>query len=97
MKLKQWNEAARDCRSALEIDNSLVKAHFFLGQCLMELEQYDDSITYLQRAHDISKEQKQNFGDDITAQIRFARKKKWTELEDKRILQESKFQSYLTR
>lgn len=63
----------------------------------MELEQFDDSIAYLQRAHDISKEQKQNFGDDITAQIRLARKKKWTDLEEKRILQESIFQSYLTR
>ncbi|KAL5282138.1 CHIP family protein [Megaselia abdita] len=96
LKLKQWNEAAKDCRSALEIDNSVVKAHFFLGQCLIELEQFDDAIAYLQRAHDISKAQKQNFGDDIAAQIRFARKKRWSELEEKRILQESKFQSYLS-
>uniref|UniRef100_T1GR99 Uncharacterized protein n=1 Tax=Megaselia scalaris TaxID=36166 RepID=T1GR99_MEGSC len=62
----------------------------------MEIEQYDDSIKHLQRAHDISKEQKQNFGDDITSQIRICRKKKWTQLEETRIFEESRFQAYLT-
>lgn len=39
-------------------------------------------------AHDLAKEQKQNYGDDIASQIRLARKKRWNIQEEKRITQE---------
>lgn len=97
LKLKRWEQSCQDCRRALDMDQNLVKAHFFLGQCLMELELYDESIKHLQRAFDLAKEQKQNFGDDITAQLRLARKKRWNVLEEKRICQEIELQSYLNR
>jgi len=45
-------------------------------------------------AYDLSKEQKKNFGDDITLQLRLAR---WNVLEEKRIQQEIELQSYLNR
>uniref|UniRef100_A0A1A9VZS6 E3 ubiquitin-protein ligase CHIP n=1 Tax=Glossina brevipalpis TaxID=37001 RepID=A0A1A9VZS6_9MUSC len=97
LKLKRWDLSCQDCRRALDIDANLLKAHFFLGQCLMELEMYDEAIKHLQRAFDLSKEQKQNFGDDITSQLRLARKKRWNVLEEKRICQEIELQSYLNR
>ncbi|XP_055922154.1 E3 ubiquitin-protein ligase CHIP [Eupeodes corollae] len=97
LKLKRWDQSCQDCRRALDIDPSLVKAHFFLGQCLMELELYDEAIKHLQRAYDLAKEQKQNFGDDITSQLRLARKKRWNVMEEKRICQEIELQSYLNR
>lgn len=43
-------------------------------------------VCYL--AHDLAKEQKQNYGDDIASQIRLARKKRWNMQEEKRITQE---------
>ncbi|XP_036341890.1 E3 ubiquitin-protein ligase CHIP-like [Rhagoletis pomonella] len=48
-------------------------------------------------AFDLSKEQKQNFGDDITSQLRLARKKRWSLLEEKRICHEIELQSYLNK
>lgn len=97
MKLKKWEQSCQDCRRALDIDQSLVKGHFFLGQSLMELELYDEAIKHLQRAHDLAKEQKRNFGDDIAVQLRLARKKRFQLQEEKRICQEIELQSYLNR
>lgn len=48
-------------------------------------------------ANDLAREQKLNFGDDIAAQIRVARKKRWNVQEEKRISQEIELQTYLNR
>lgn len=77
------------------MDKNLVKGHFFLGQCLMEMDLYDEAIKHLQRAHDLAREQKRNFGDDIAAQLRLARKKRWNMQEEKRICQEIELHAYL--
>lgn len=79
------------------MDPNLVKGHFFLGQSLLELDLYDESIKHLQRACDLAKEQKRNFGDDIASQLRLARKKRFQVQEEKRISQEIELQSYLNR
>ena len=57
----------------------------------------DDAIKHLQRANDLAKEQKLNFGDDIAIQLRIARKKRWNIQEEKRIHQEIELQTYLNR
>ena len=36
-----------DCRRAIELDPKLVKANFFMGQALTELENYDEAIQAL--------------------------------------------------
>ncbi|PRD21218.1 UNVERIFIED_CONTAM: STIP1-like and U box-containing protein 1 [Trichonephila clavipes] len=97
IKLHQWELAGQDCRRALELDCSSVKGHFFYGQSLIALENYDEAIKYLQRASDLAKDQRLNFGDDIASQLRIAKKKRWTVQEDKRINQEIELQSYLNR
>lgn len=79
------------------MDSSLVKGHFFLGQALLEMENYDEAIKHLQRANDLAKEQKLNFGDDIASQLRRARKKRWNVQEEKRITQEIELLTYLTK
>lgn len=48
-------------------------------------------------AYDLSREQSMNFGDDITCQLRIAKKKRWNELEEKRISQEIELLTYLNR
>lgn len=97
LKLKQWELSCQDCRRALDMDLNLVKGHFFLGQALLELEFYEEAIKHLQRANDLAKEQKLNFGDDIASQLRIAKKKRWNVLEEKRISQEIELQTYLNR
>ncbi|CAD5117929.1 DgyrCDS6674 [Dimorphilus gyrociliatus] len=95
LKLKNWEKTCLDCKSALELDGNLVKGHFFQGQALLEMKLYDEAIACLTRAQALAKEQKLNFGDDITAAIRLARKRKFHSLEDKRIQQEIELQTYL--
>ncbi|XP_013097954.1 E3 ubiquitin-protein ligase CHIP [Stomoxys calcitrans] len=97
LKLKRWELSCQDCRRALDLEPNMLKAHFFAGQSLMEMELYEEAITHLQRAYDLSKEQKQNFGDDITSQLRLARKKRWRALEEKQISREIELQTYLNR
>jgi STIP1 homology and U-box containing protein 1 len=48
-------------------------------------------------AHDLAKEQKLNFGDDVASQLRLARKKRWNVEEERRVCQEIELQSYLNR
>lgn len=48
-------------------------------------------------AHELAKEQKLNFGDDITSALRKAKKKRFATLEEKRITQEVELQSYLNK
>ncbi|XP_014260623.1 STIP1 homology and U box-containing protein 1 isoform X2 [Cimex lectularius] len=97
LKLKRWDSSCQDCRKALDMDSSLVKGHFFLGQALLEMENYDEAIKHLQRANDLAKEQKLNFGDDIASQLRIARKKRWNVQEEKRITQEIELLTYVTK
>lgn len=97
IKMKRWDSCCTDCRRALDMDPKLVKGHFFLGLSLLEQEAYDESIKHLTRAHDLAREQKLNFGDDIASQLRLARKKRWNIQEDKRICQEIELKSYLNR
>lgn len=49
LKMQQPEQALADCRRALELDGQSVKAHFFLGQCQLEMESYDEAIANLQR------------------------------------------------
>jgi len=49
LKLKRWEAVCQDSRRALDVDSTLVKGHFFLGQALVELENYDEAIKHLQR------------------------------------------------
>ncbi|ESO87455.1 hypothetical protein LOTGIDRAFT_127906 [Lottia gigantea] len=97
LKQRQWDFASKDCHRALDLDRLLVKGHFFLGQSLVEQGLYDEAIASLKKAFDLAKDQKLNFGDDITGALRLAKKKRWNKLEDKRIQQEICLQSYINK
>lgn len=95
LKLKRWDLSCQDCRHALDMDPCLVKGHFFLGLALLELESYDEAIKHLQRAVDLAKEQKLNYGDDLTSVLRQARKRRFQLKEEQRLAQEIDLQTYL--
>ncbi|XP_069502176.1 E3 ubiquitin-protein ligase CHIP isoform X1 [Ambystoma mexicanum] len=97
LKMQQHDKALADCKHALELDSQSVKAHFFLGQCQLEQENYDEAIANLQRAYNLAREQRLNFGDDIPSALRIAKKKRWSNIEEKRINQENELHAYLTR
>ncbi|KAK7493272.1 hypothetical protein BaRGS_00015398 [Batillaria attramentaria] len=97
LKLRSWELAAQDCQRALELDRNLVKGHFFLGQAMVEMSMYDEAISHLMKAHDLAKEQKLNFGDEVTSALRHAKKRRWNMIEEKRIQQEISLQSYINK
>ncbi|XP_032671726.1 E3 ubiquitin-protein ligase CHIP [Odontomachus brunneus] len=97
LKLKRWESVCQDCRRALDIDPCLMKGHFFLGLALLELELYDEAVKHLQRAVDLAKEQKLNYGDDITSVLRQARKRRFQMREEQRIAQDIELQTYLNQ
>uniref|UniRef100_A0A8C2WEQ5 E3 ubiquitin-protein ligase CHIP n=1 Tax=Cyclopterus lumpus TaxID=8103 RepID=A0A8C2WEQ5_CYCLU len=97
VKLQQHHKALADCTRALELDGQSVKAHFFMGQCHLEMESYDEAIGNLQKAYNLAKEQRLNFGDDIPGALRIAKKKRWNNMEERRINQESELHAYLTK
>lgn len=61
-KLQQWSQVIDDCRRAIELDPHSVKAYFFMGQSLCELCHFDEAIVNLKRAHELTKELKENYG-----------------------------------
>lgn len=97
LKLQQWTQTTQDCRRALEIDSNSIKAHFFLGQALAELGNYDDSLKHLQKAHELAKINKMNFGDDITYQIRLMRRRRWSKIEHDNEVLEDQLHLYLMK
>ncbi|OAD61950.1 STIP1 homology and U box-containing protein 1 [Eufriesea mexicana] len=97
LKLKRWESSCLDCRRALDIDPCLVKGHFFLGLALLEMEHIDEAVKRLQRAVDLAKEQKLNYGDDMTSILRQARKRCFQLKEEQRIIQDIELQSYLNQ
>lgn len=97
LKQRQWDKVHQDCQRSLDLDRSWVKGHFFMGQAYMEQHLYDEAISALKRAHELAKEQKLNFGDDITNALRIAKKRRWNKIEEKRVKQEIELQSYLNR
>ncbi|CAD6215915.1 GSCOCG00000732001-RA-CDS [Cotesia congregata] len=97
LKLKRWESSCQDCRRALDMDPCLVKGHFFLGLALLELEAFDEAIKHLQRAVDLAKEQKLNYGDDMTSVLRQARKRRFQLKEEQRLAQDIELQTYLNQ
>ncbi|GMT05549.1 hypothetical protein PENTCL1PPCAC_27723, partial [Pristionchus entomophagus] len=95
--LKLWEKAAVDSRKAAELDGKSVKAYYFWGRAALHLGQYEEAIKCLAKANDLAKGQKVNFGDEITSQLRTARREKFRLEEERRIAQEVELQSYLNR
>jgi len=97
LKKSQWDKVIKDCKRALDLDPNLVKAHFFMGQALQELDSMDECVACLQRASDLARDDKQHFGDDIAMATRIAKRKRWNAAEEKRMSEEIELQSYLTK
>ena len=66
LKLKQWQMVCQDSRIAAELDPCLVKAHFFIGQALLEMKLYDEAIASLMRGEFFVKIKKLWFHDVMT-------------------------------
>ena len=95
LKLSNWQDCIDDCNSALIIETNMVKGYYFMGQALVELQLYEEAIDALKKAYTLSNEQRRFYGDDIASALRFAKRKRFELMEEKRIRQEIDLQSYI--
>lgn len=95
LKLQQWSLAEKECRKALELDSNLIKAHFFLGQTLAELGQFDGALKHLQLSYEFAKEKQLNYGDDIAYQIRLTKRRRWSKIENENSMLQDELHGYL--
>ncbi|VDO54653.1 unnamed protein product [Haemonchus placei] len=93
-QLKAWNKAAEDCSKAAFLDRNNVKAYYFGGRAAIQLGNYNEAIRLITKAKELASSQKvslfenlplMNFGDEIHAQMRLARREKFRVEEEKRI------------
>ncbi|CAF1027790.1 unnamed protein product [Rotaria sp. Silwood1] len=95
IKLKQWDKVYQDARHCLDLDPNYIKAHAYLGQYYIEQQRYDEAITCFKQALELSKIQNKNFGDEIQRLLRYAQKRRFSLMEQKRIENEISLQTYL--
>ena len=95
LKLNNCQDCIDDCNSALTIETNMVKGYYFMGQALVELQLYEEAIDALKKAYALSNEQRRFYGDDIASALRFAKRKRFELMEEKRIRQEIDLQSYI--
>ncbi|CAF1494776.1 unnamed protein product [Adineta steineri] len=95
IKLKQWDKVYQDIRHCLDLDPNYIKAHAYLGQYYVEQQRYDEAITSFKQALDLCKIQNKNFGDEIQRLLRYAQKRRFSLMEQKRIENEISLQTYL--
>ena len=68
-----------------------------MGQSLCELQRFDEAVVALKRAHELSRERRESYGDEITRSIRNVKRRRWQWLEEGRQRQEVALQAYLNR
>ena len=95
IKLKQWDKVYQDARHCLDLDPHYIKAHAYLGQYYIEQQRYDEAILSFKQALELCKIQNKNFGDEIQRLLRYAQKRRFSLLEQKRIENEISLQTYL--
>ncbi|XAR60912.1 Ubiquitin--protein ligase [Bertholletia excelsa] len=54
-KRNNWAKVEEDCRKAIQLDHSSVKAHYMLGLSLLERQEYAEGIKELERALDLGR------------------------------------------
>ncbi|XP_030935540.1 E3 ubiquitin-protein ligase CHIP isoform X1 [Quercus lobata] len=54
-KRKDWLKVEEDCRKAILLDNSCVKAHYLLGLALLQRQEYVKGVKELQKALDLGR------------------------------------------
>ncbi|EOX93794.1 hypothetical protein QUC31_004289 [Theobroma cacao] len=55
LRRHNWLRVEQDCRRAIQLDYSSVKAHYMLGLALLQKEEYDEGVKKLQKAMDLGR------------------------------------------
>ncbi|KAI9008842.1 E3 ubiquitin-protein ligase CHIP-like protein [Phycomyces nitens] len=94
-KLGKYDEVTRDCRKAIELDDTTVKAYYLLGQALIEKKQHTEALNKLKTAYTLAIQQKVKYVNDILQALLMARKRRWDDEEAIRLERESELLRYV--
>ncbi|KAI8369815.1 hypothetical protein EDC96DRAFT_503481 [Choanephora cucurbitarum] len=94
-KLEKYDQVVSDCRKAIEIDPSLVKAYYLIGQALTEKKQHGEALNKLKKGYELAIVQKVKYVNDILQALLLARKRKWEDDEAVRLEKESELLRYV--
>lgn len=86
-KQGRWKEVASDVREALNIDEDSVKAHYYLGQALLHLDQPQEGLKKLLKAKTLSEHYHVPYIDEIEDELFKAKKLVWLN-EDAKFVEE---------
>ncbi|GAN09857.1 E3 ubiquitin-protein ligase CHIP-like isoform X2 [Mucor ambiguus] len=94
-KLEQYDNVITDCRKAIEIDPTLVKAYYLVGQALTEKKQHTEALKKLKTGYELAIQQKVKYVNDILQALLIARKRKWEDDEAIRLEKENELLRYV--
>ncbi|KAI9273717.1 hypothetical protein BY458DRAFT_508018 [Sporodiniella umbellata] len=95
LKSEKYDQVVNDCRKAIELDSSIVKGYYLLGQALTEKKQHTEALNKLKIGYELAIQQKVKYVNDILQALLFARRKKWEDDETIRLESESELLRYL--
>ncbi|KAI8972084.1 hypothetical protein BDB01DRAFT_811311 [Pilobolus umbonatus] len=94
-KLEKYDDVIVDCRKAIELDPSFVKAYYLIGQALIEKKEHKEALARLKMAYELAIQQKVKYVNDILQALLTARKRKWEDDEAVRLEKESELLHYV--
>ncbi|XVE78156.1 hypothetical protein DITRI_Ditri13aG0121300 [Diplodiscus trichospermus] len=81
-----WLRVEEDCRRAIQLDHSSVKAHYMLGLALLQKQELDEGVNELQKAMDLGRgaNPKGYMVDEIWQELAKAKYLQWEQASTKR-------------
>ncbi|GMH34363.1 hypothetical protein BSKO_02197 [Bryopsis sp. KO-2023] len=76
-KKGNWAKVEEDCRAAISLNSTLMKAHYFLGQALEMQEAYAESIRHLTKALESARESEDQIKDEIWRELARVKYNQW--------------------
>ncbi|GAA5805632.1 hypothetical protein HPULCUR_011153 [Helicostylum pulchrum] len=94
-KLEKYDQVISDCRKAIDLDPSSVKAYYLIGQALIEKKQHTEALNKLKTGYELAIQQKVKYVNDIIQALLVARKRKWDDDEAIRLEKEDELLRYV--
>ncbi|XP_031739293.1 E3 ubiquitin-protein ligase CHIP isoform X2 [Cucumis sativus] len=81
-----WNKVEEDCRRAIQLDSSSVKAHYMLGLALLQNKEYPEGIKHLEKALDLGRGEnpKSYIVEEIWQELAKAKYREWEQASTER-------------
>ncbi|XP_038886938.1 E3 ubiquitin-protein ligase CHIP isoform X2 [Benincasa hispida] len=81
-----WKKVEEDCRRAIQLDSSSVKAHYMLGLALIQNKEYPEGIKHLEKALDLGRgaNPKSYIVEEIWQELAKAKYREWEQASTER-------------